>query len=425
VSTILLQVVEGRAWESSRSFTTGTPAGPLGLGTGGDWVVDGQGVAAVHAYLYFDGNELFAATAQGSISTLNGSPLTTAWTTITAPADLQFASVRVRALLQGAVEEEAPAAIEDAATAFFQAKGPDHDEEPEMPTRIGPAASMGLPPTVKKPQAGPPPVAAGVPQVPAAGRRPPVAEDATSFLPIEQMRKGLEGPDASGAFPAAGGPDAGGPRPAAGAPAVVIQPDATAPPGQLGPPPTFGSTMPGGPPQPGQPMQPGAPGGPPAAKAGLWSSASGPKKAIYVLLPIALAGAAYTTLFDEPPPRTTKAGTSGSAKPKASAAGSASGGPAASGSGGPAAPAAVGSSLLPMGVLLPAAPRSSASAGAAGKPPKPGAKPEKTVERQAVDAVIAGNYPEALRLYEQLLKENPDVAAYQEAVKILRSKTAK
>jgi hypothetical protein len=424
VTSFLLQVVEGRAWESSRSFTNGTPAGPLGLGTTGDWVVDGQGVAAVHAYLYFDGNELFAATAQGYNSTLNGSPLTTAWTTVKAPADLQIAGVRVRALLQGAPAEEAPQGMnEDAATAFFPAKGPgpahDDDDDPlDQPTRVGPMAmppSMGLPPTVKKPQGGPPPVVGmGVPQVPAAGRRPPVAEDATSFLPIEQMRKTLEG----GAEEAGG--QAAGLRPAAGAPAVVISPDATAPPGQFGVP-HFGETLPNGPPQPGQALP--LPGGPPApAKTGLalaWSNASPPKKAIYILLPLALLGAAYTTLVDEPAPRPAKTGTG---KPRSSAAASASGGPSASATAA-VAPVVGSAAALPTGVLLPAAPRASSSS--ASRPPKPGAKVEKSTERQAVDAVIAGDYPGALRLYEQLLKDNPDVAAYQEAVKILRARTAK
>lgn len=50
--------------------------------------------------------------------------------------------------------------------------------------------------------------------------------------------------------------------------------------------------------------------------------------------------------------------------------------------------------------------------------------PKKTLERAAADAVAAGSYPEALQMYEELSRQSPDVAAFRQAVRILKSKTA-
>jgi hypothetical protein len=139
-----------------------------------------------------------------------------------------------------------------------------------------------------------------------------------------------------------------------------------------------------------------------------WREASPPRKAIYVLLPFALIGSAFSLLQDdEPPPRRTK--TSASAKASASAAPS-----------GSASADAVVPSTAPLGPILPS-PVPAVSTGYV--VPKPGAPaPKKTLERRAVDAVAAGNYAEAADLYDQLVKERPDVPAYREALRIVHAK---
>jgi len=43
-------------------------------------------------------------------------------------------------------------------------------------------------------------------------------------------------------------------------------------------------------------------------------------------------------------------------------------------------------------------------------------------ERAAVDAVVAGSYADAARLYDQLAATHPDRPAYAEAARILRAK---
>jgi hypothetical protein len=49
---------------------------------------------------------------------------------------------------------------------------------------------------------------------------------------------------------------------------------------------------------------------------------------------------------------------------------------------------------------------------------------QKTIERQAVDAMAAGDFPRAVALYTQLAQANPKNLAYAEAARILRSRLA-
>ena len=48
-----------------------------------------------------------------------------------------------------------------------------------------------------------------------------------------------------------------------------------------------------------------------------------------------------------------------------------------------------------------------------------------TKERQAVDAVAAGDYAKAIKLYDELAKENSDNPAYKTAADTLRKKVGK
>lgn len=183
-----------------------------------------------------------------------------------------------------------------------------------------------------------------------------------------------------------------------------------------------------------------------------------PKRLFIVLLPIAM-GVTVWTLWDEeePAPRPRKVARADAGAPVGSGA-LASG---AVGSGG--TPTAVGDApagtatasppagvtpwppgvpcppvgwppnvpppCVPNGVQLPAAATVGTAASAAsdasakqGSKPPPSPRPtdQKTLERQAVDAVASGEYPRAASLYEELSRKEPNNRVYVEAARILR-----
>lgn len=107
--------------------------------------------------------------------------------------------------------------------------------------------------------------------------------------------------------------------------------------------------------------------------------------------------------------------------------------PAVSASAAAAPSAAPPSSRLTSPALpaVPAGPAAGSAPTAGGATPEtaPGPRtgkdkdaPIKTTQRLAADAISAGNAAEALRLYQQLSKENPNDPAYKEAVRILKSR---
>lgn len=389
MSDLHVQVVEGRSREPSRIFSPGTPAGPMGVGSAGEWVVEGQGIGPIHAYLYFDGNLLLVATAPPHVTTVNGAPVGGDWSPVAVPSEVRLAGVRLsvqnsEVAFDDAATNMAPGEMDDVATAFIDR---------------GSGAHVDLAgPIHKNPMPG----------GPMGGRRPPPADESTAFMPIEQVRKA---PDARQSGPVPGGPGGpmpGGPMP--GQPSVVVPETARQPvdrskialtiaPGQV---PT---------PQIEPPPTPAVVAKPPeGGLKAVWSQASLARKVIYILLPIALLSSAFA-LLGEDDPKTKKKG-----PPKTAASASASAAPSSSV---PMA-AAIGSMpILPTGPMLPATPRPAAS----GKKPYPTTKaPPASLERKAVDAVIAGNYKEALALYEQLDQQYPNVPAYQEAIRILKAK---
>jgi hypothetical protein len=370
MSDILVQVVEGNAWETSKTFSPGAPVGPLGLGTAADWRVEGPGVGPIHAYFYYDGAALLAASAAPYTATANGAPLGSDWTPLPLPCELSLGGARFQIQDAAAFDDAATNApaeeIDDAATGFLDRSG------------------APLPP--------------GSPLHHPGDRRPVVEDESTKFLPIEQMRKGADGPSP-------GAPSPGGP------PAVVVAPDALPPRAN----PLAPTIAPGSFPTPQIEPPPGQlpPGQrPPAAPAqgGLaaaWKEASPPRKITYVLLPIALVAFALTMLDD--PPETSAKKAKGSPRSSSSAPASASG---------PPPPPPIGSlPQLPLGPLLPPPERPAPK-----KKFPPPRTPVITLERKAVDALIAGNYKEAAELYEQLAKEHPETPIYKEALRVLKAR---
>jgi hypothetical protein len=194
-------------------------------------------------------------------------------------------------------------------------------------------------------------------------------------------------------------------------------------------------------PQGGSPYPSGMAGAPPQAKQGpldelvtAWTSASLPRKITYLLAPFAIIG--FFVIFF----------TSGS-KPHARK--SKSGKATSSASAGPSGSAPVAKTTTP----TPTPPKDSASAGPAppetaptapttAKPEQPAPTPptapaqeaaadagvpklkagELTKQRQAVDAVAAGDDAKAIQLYEELAKEDPGNPAYKTALEMLKKK---
>jgi hypothetical protein len=159
-----------------------------------------------------------------------------------------------------------------------------------------------------------------------------------------------------------------------------------------------------------------------------WEEASGPKKALVVLLP-PLIGSVWI-IFTEPPPRTARP-----APPTASATVAASAQVAASATAATSAQATAmptgessSASAAPLASSPPtvaATARPAETSRAVAPPPAPPAPASggKTAPREAADAVAAGAFDQAAKLYDELAKAHPDVPAYAEAARILRAKT--
>lgn len=247
------------------------------------------------------------------------------------------------------------------------------------------------------PAPGPAPSAAAPPKPPASQPFVPrvqevaSTEDETRIQPIEEIqasRRTLEGP--SNARVAAA-PSFGAPPPAA--------PTFGAPPGPMGPGPQLGPGMPSMVlPAPGAVQEPPS-FLPPKKKepqgylAARWREASGPKKALMVLM-LPLLWAVWVIFTDKPP--------APSPPPPASATTA-------------SASASAADTAEPMPAQEPSATPSAS----------PGGKGAKTLPREAADAVAVGAYDKAARLYEGLAKAHPEVPAYAEAARIMRAKAGR
>ena len=89
--TIELSVFSGQSARPSMTFTVGTPAPPVSVGTAGQWNVMAEGVGPIHVYIAFDGASVFAAAAAQDLDTLlAGSFIGTEWVKATPPCELRF-----------------------------------------------------------------------------------------------------------------------------------------------------------------------------------------------------------------------------------------------------------------------------------------------------------------------------------------------
>ncbi|MFT3774327.1 MAG: hypothetical protein QM820_53890 [Minicystis sp.] len=423
-----ITVRAGVAEPAMMDLPPGQAIGPLSVGRAGTWRVVAPGVLEEHAFLYFNGTELFLQSANpNSPVTVNGAAIPGDWTAVYAPCEIVLGGARL----------------------WF---GP-----PKPVAKSRPPAAPSKPP---------PPVPVETPS--AAGRRPFAPrvqgldndDDATRVHPIEDIqavrRSAKDATGAtlkSGTSPPSYAPPAGGapplsvgappPVPSFGAPPVgaptfgaptfgAPPPSAAAP--VMGPGPVFGAppgdpaAFPGGPAVPNAAPSMAPPGMVPPGAAppvpakrvpwivARWREASGPKKALMALL-VPLIWAVWVIFTDKPPPpRPPKPATSASAAP--------SGKPSAAPSAVPEASGTPTSAPQPPAPPPPApSPSGKASAGPSSTPAP--ASTTKTREREAADAVAVGSYDKAARLYEELAKAHPDVPAYAEAARIMKAKAGK
>jgi hypothetical protein len=376
----LLSVRAGAADPPTMALPPGQAIGPLSVGRAGTWRVVAPGVLEEHAFLYFNGTDLFLQSANpNSPVTVNGAPIPGDWTPVYAPCEISIGGARVWFGPPETARSRPPAAPSrpppPAASRPFMPRvhGIDQDDEH---TRLQPIEEI----QASRPRAAPP------------------AHD--------QVGATLKSPVSMGGAP-----------PSVGAPTFNPATEVMGPGPLFGPPPPM--AMGGEPvaPLPGAEMPPGMP--PPAAMAppkkeswigARWREASTPKKALMVLL-LPLIWAVWVIFTDKPPPARP-------AKPAASASASPSAKPSA---GAPSASATVAAQPPP----TPPAPASTPSGKAAAASSATPASTTKTPQREAADAVAVGAYDRAARLYEELAKAHPDVPAYAEAARIMKAKTGK
>lgn len=455
-----LELVSGNSDQPIVRLRPGEPMDPLSMGRLGYWRILARGVADVHAFVYFDGEGVFVASADPSQPAyINRTPVGGEWTEILPPCEIRFGeaviSFRGRAPSQLAVSHGASQGGNWQAVAEM-----DFDDV----TATGPRPE-GRPQRIQKPQIDLPEDDAEPTRVAPDGSQPaqrkrrrkpkirvPSPEEATLIRPLDELESSnwnapAAAPAQQWAPPAQYPPDA---RPLTPPPGVApyqqqvqligqpIQPMPAPPPGvaPMAAPMSPGFVPPGVGPQPGW-----APGPVPPPQSAIetqlvkaqspsrlppallpyvnkaveaWKGSSVPQKLILVLLPLAFA-AIFVVFTDEEPKRT---GT----KPKGSASA------AVIASAPPTASSPLTASAVPV-----SPPTASVAAAQTTAPPastsKPagtstGKAPPKTIERQAADAVIAGSYNEAIKLYEQLANEHPDQPVYKESIRILRAKLA-
>lgn len=93
---LLLTVVAGECPAPELELAWGVASPRFSVGSGGDWVVRGEGVLDVHLYLSFDGRRLRVATAdRAATATAQGAELGAEWRELAPPFELSFGSARL------------------------------------------------------------------------------------------------------------------------------------------------------------------------------------------------------------------------------------------------------------------------------------------------------------------------------------------
>ncbi|MBI5537786.1 MAG: hypothetical protein HY898_33990 [Deltaproteobacteria bacterium] len=477
---LIVEVQSGVTDRPSVSLRPGEPLEPLSIGRNAFWQVLAEGVSSVHAFIYFDGDAVFVASADMSNPAVAAGALVGGdWTEVFPPCEIRLGHAVL--LLRDAAQTVKVALGHSSASDTVVEHPAEMDfDEGELSTakvdgRHLEAEHRKRKPRVSVPDDDEPTRMADPPTVQMAKRksrrkpkiRVPRAEEATLYRPLAEpettpwRESELSDPSPQrfaqqqvatepGPFPAVVMP-----RVLGDAPVPVQQPVAGPMPAKTQPilPTTPGFVPPGvgqAPAWSGQPAPIGAPGAMPAvnplaktspdqtsraaAQAAAaknptvakvleaWKQASIPQKAILCLLPFAFVAVLLMFGDDEPEAPRKKPKPQATAIVSASALPTASTSPPASTTSAASAPP---STAAPVASAKP--PPSVAPNAAADKGPHATSgkgAPPRSLERQASDAVAAGSFSEALKVYEQLAAEHPDMPVYKEAVRILKGKMA-
>jgi hypothetical protein len=94
--THVIEIRQGTAEPTRVELRPGVELSPLGIGTEGSWRVRGNGVLAVHAYIYFDGEALFVQSAdERNPALVNGRAVGSAWMPVSAPSTIALAGAEL------------------------------------------------------------------------------------------------------------------------------------------------------------------------------------------------------------------------------------------------------------------------------------------------------------------------------------------
>lgn len=455
---------------------------PISVGKKGMWRIESPRVLDVHAFVYFDGNSLFLQSADESNSaSVDGFRVGKAWTELHAPCMIEVGQARLRFRSLIADDNQA---TELAMSPPVQAPpgGPGSMPGNSMPVAAAPPPprmQSGPRGAIPQPAPSSSPVAfpkADRPFKPGEFASAPDEGESTRIAPLETTGGGrmASGGHARPPPTQVQGAMAGMPAPGYGAPPQGFdhdQPPPTpmqqgfdpnqppyGPPGGQGYPNGSGAYLAMGPNGPGAPqqgamgaggygtvpqgMQQQQPLAPPAhgAQALVEKLKQNSIPKIVAGLLFIIGGILYLAEDDDPPPKR---------KPVASVDGG-KGTPVTAGSGASSAPLVTPPVMppWPAGVPcpppnwppntpLPCVPNGIATAPTdpPPAPPQPtGGKPNKdaggpttpsgtkSLERQAVDFVAAGDTARAAAAYEELVKREPNNKVYAEAARILRAK---
>ncbi len=412
-----LRVLRGNASPSSYDLREGVPLDPMSVGQRGALRIADPGVADVVGYLFFDGGQLHLQSHDvGQPVLANGRPVATTWTPFPAPVSVVFGSIELRFEEVGANDATEPRVPQPVAARPFVPgafASPADDES----TRFAPAAqpSAGAvrpaagarvpPPSDDDDENGPATRFPGQPASPEIGPTRALPAIPSGSAPFVQP-----GPGASGAY-VRQGPQAFVPPgyPPAGAPPVGAQAGASGT--NTVPPPNMAAA--------------------PVPSKGAFHDFMNQGSPLRRFLFVALPGVIIIMLLRQHRFQREQAENKLIAEQKAALAASASAlaSASAAASGAPKAP--VIGVILGAQILTPP------------PPPAPSADPKdkkkkddgeqyatpatsaKTLDRQAVDAMMDGKLPEALKIYRQLAAQKPKDPTYSSAVKVLEEKGIK
>lgn len=88
---VTVVVARGNAKDVATTFRAGSRVTPIGVGTRGQWAIEGAGIAPVHFFLAYDNDMLFCASVAGvEPPRVNGVPVPTEWVRLDVPSAITF-----------------------------------------------------------------------------------------------------------------------------------------------------------------------------------------------------------------------------------------------------------------------------------------------------------------------------------------------